>query len=219
MCNKISTIIDVLDIKNDKRPLLIQLNDIIREYLSRTDIDNRLDIRIYQHSLRVMKYAEKLLRKEKADKEVVLASIMLHDIGKTITEQRHDIVSFSLAKEILTKLEVDESKKNKILDCVLIHSSKSINCLDLNIEQKIVMDADMLDEIGILSVVKYCVARGTRNIDLCSILKGLETKYEIIERESTLIKTNYGKELYNKKKKNLREIIEEFRMEIDMYKL
>ncbi|WP_304576702.1 HD domain-containing protein [Romboutsia ilealis] len=213
----ISTVIDVLDIKNDKTPLLEQLNSIVKKYLYKTDIEGRLDTRIYQHSLRTMKYADKILKKEKADREIVLSALLLHDIGKTITDQRHDIVSYKLAKEILTKLEVDENKKSKILECILLHSSKPLNCLDLTIEQQIVMDADILDEIGVLTITKYCISKMNRNIDINFILKGLEDKYEEIEKEQMYLKTKYGLDLYIKKKKNLRSLIDNFKLEIEMF--
>lgn len=215
----ISTIIDVLNITNDNTPLLEQLNHIVKKYLYKTDIDGKLDTRIYQHTLRTMNYADKILKKEKADREVVLAALLLHDIGKTITDQRHDIVSYTLAKEILTRLEVDEKKRNKILDCILFHSSKSINCLDLTIEQQIVMDADILDEIGVLTIVKYCVAKMNRNIDIYSILEGLELKYDAIEKEQIYVKTKHGLDLYIKKKKNLKSVIDDFKLEIEMFKI
>lgn len=216
----ISTVIDILDIKNDSNKSLIsQLHEIVKKYLYKTDIDGRLDTRIYQHTLRTMKYADRILKKEKADKEVVLAALLLHDIGKTITEQRHDIVSFALAKEILTKLEVEENKKNKILNCILFHSSKALYCLDLTMEQKVVMDADILDEIGVLTITKYCVAKMNRNVDIMSILKGLEYKYNEIEKEQGNVKTKYGLDLYIKKKKNLKNIIDDFRSELEMFNI
>lgn len=216
----ISTVMDVLDIKSDNtKPLLKHLHEIVKKYLYKTDIDGKLDTRIYQHTLRTMKYADKILKKEKADREVVLAALLLHDIGKTITEQRHDIVSYALAKEILTKLEVEENKRNKIINCILFHSSKSLYCLDLTMEQKVVMDADILDEIGVLTVTKYCVAKMNRNVDIMSILKGLEYKYNEIEKEQTNVKTKYGLELYIKKKKNLKNIIDDFRSELEMFNI
>lgn len=219
MYNKIKSIVDVLNIQEGDTQLLTKLNQIVTKYLAITDVDNRLNTRIYQHTLRTMKYAEKILKKEKADKEVVLAALLLHDIGKTITDQRHDVVSYALAREILSKLGVGEKKKNKILDCVLFHSSKSINCLDLTSEQKVVMDADILDEIGVLTVTKYCAAKVSRNMDVNEVLKGLEFKYNEIERESALLKTKYGKDLYIKKKKNLRSTIDNFKMETEMFNI
>ena len=220
MYNKIDTIIELLDIQEDDgRPLLEKINDVVREYLCATDKNNRLNTRIYQHSLRTMRHAEKLLKKEKADREVVLAALLLHDIGKTITDQRHDIVSYMLSREILTKLGVGEKKKNKILYCVLVHSSKSIECLNLTAEQEVMMDADILDEIGVLTVTKYCAARVSKNMDVKDIIKGLEIKYNEIENESGLLKTKYGKDLYTKKKKNLRATIDSFKLETEMFNI
>ena len=220
MYNKIDTIIEVLNIsQDDNRSLLERLNDVVREYLNITDNYNKLNTRIYQHSLRTMKHAEKLLKKEKADRDVVLSALLLHDIGKTITDQRHDIVSYMLSREILTRLGVEEKKKNKILDCVLVHSSKSMNCLNLTIEQEVMMDADILDEIGVLTVTKFCAARVSKNMDVKDIIKGLECKYNEIENESGLLKTKYGKDLYAKKKKNLRATIDSFKLETEMFNI
>lgn len=216
----ISSVIEGLDIKRDPNKTLVsQLDSIVQEFLNRTDSYNKLHTRIYQHSLRTMNIAEMLLRRESADKEVVMISLLLHDIGKTMTPNKHDIVSYNVAREILPKLGVSQKKIDKILDCILMHSSKDIFALDLTMEQKVVMDADILDEIGCLSIVKQTLKSKNRNKDANLLLTEFEELLNKVIREEVNVKTKYGKILYSRRRKALKDLIDDYKNEIEMFKI
>lgn len=220
MVNTISSVIEGLDIKrNPEQTLVVQVHDIIKEFLERTDSHNKLHTRIYQHTLRTMNIADKLLKKEKGDREVIMVSLLIHDIGKTMTPHKHDIVSYNIAREILSRLCVPENRMSKILDCVLMHSSKDITSLDLSMEQKIVMDADILDEIGCLSIVKQTLKSNNRNKDTRLLQDEFNLLLEKVIKEESNVKTKYGQILYCRRKKALKEMIEGYKEETIMYSI
>jgi uncharacterized protein len=187
-------------------------------FLEKTDKDDRLRTRIMQHTLRTMKIAEKILKKEFADRQIVMISLILHDIGKTITESRHDLVSYDIAQIYLKLTNLPEENQKRILNCILYHSAKSIKTIKLTPEQKVVMDADIMDEIGMLSVVKCCL-KSQRNKDIEELIKQLDEIYNKIDRESEYVQTKYGKELYSQKKNKLKDLLTLLKSEATMYKI
>ena len=203
---------------DDNKSVMMNLYNFAIIFLDKTDKDDKLKTRIVQHTLRTMKIADKILKKELADRSIVMISLLLHDISKTITESRHDLVSYDIAQVFLSYTPIDESKQKRILDCILYHSAKSIKSLDLTIEQQVVMDADILDEIGMLTVVKYCL-KVNRNKDILDIIKHLDELLRKIEKESDHVHTKYGKELYAQKKNKYRDLLELLKLESAMFKI
>lgn len=205
-------------IYDDSKTILVNTYNFAVAFLEKTDKEDKMRTRIIQHTLRTMKIAEKILKKEIADRQIVMTSLLLHDLGKTTTESRHDLVGYDIAQIYLKSTNLSNEIQKRILDCILYHSAKNLKTLDLTIEQKVVMDADILDEIGILSVVKYCL-KANRNKDIEDIIRHLEEIYNKIERESAHVQTKYGKELYAQKKNKFRDIIELLKSEASMFKI
>lgn len=198
---------------NEKQNAVYNIHEYIKLYFSITDPHNKLTNRIYEHTMRTMKIAERLMAKEVVDRDVVLISLLLHDIGKTLCDNSHNLVSFRIAELLLEKYKYPEIKRKKILDCILYHSAKDISTLDLTAEQKVVMDADILDEVGILSISRTCLRHNDRNCSIHEITKTLEQKYHKVDKESSYLKTAFGLKLYNQKKKIFREQINQLKVE------
>jgi HD superfamily phosphodiesterase len=91
----------------------------------------------------VLKYAVKLAKIEKADVFVVSLSAILHDIGKDLGREGHSKRSFDLAKVFLFNFDIEKTRKDLILKCILKHSSKYAN-EDNEMEVKILQSADAL---------------------------------------------------------------------------
>jgi HD superfamily phosphodiesterase len=68
---------------------------IVRALLAHFDTDDR---RI-EHALRVMAWAEEILKSEPGDREIVLAVALLHDVGITEAEARHGTSSARLQEK------------------------------------------------------------------------------------------------------------------------
>jgi len=101
------------------------------------------------HALAVTDYAEKLLKPESGDYEVVIAAGVLHDIGMHEAERKYgstsgkyqEIEGPPIARDILTKLGFELKQIDEICEIIAHHHSpgkvKTINF-------KILYDADWL---------------------------------------------------------------------------
>lgn len=197
---------------------LQNIYDFVEIFLKITDPYNKISTRIIEHTLRVMKIAERIMNKEVADKEIVLIAILLHDISKTLCENSHHLLSYRLAELLFEKYPYLDHKKKKILDCILYHSAKDLVTIDLTSEMKVIMDADIIDEVGILLISRICLRTHNKNYSVHELEKVLDSKYSKIEKETVYLKTKTGRELYVQKKKKFKEYIDAFKMEIAEYK-
>lgn len=202
-----------------KKTNIENVYNFVKIFLDLTDPHDKLSTRIFEHTLRTIKIAERLMNRELADKEVVTIALLLHDVGKTLCDNSHHLVSYRLAELLLNEYKFEENKKKKILNCILYHSAKDVKTLDLSNEQKVVMDADIIDEIGVLLIARICLRTPNKNSSIHEIIKSLETKYNKIDKESSLLKTKYGAEIYCQKKKKYKEYIEQLKIETAEFKL
>ncbi|MCK5177412.1 MAG: HD domain-containing protein [Candidatus Aenigmarchaeota archaeon] len=110
------------------------------------------------HTEIATKYAYKLLMIEKGDEDIIIPSIILHDVGwKNISEElhlksfgpngkeeltkQHEKESVKIAKKILKEVNYDKIKTQQILKIIEGHDSKK-EAISLN--DKLVKDADKL---------------------------------------------------------------------------
>lgn len=193
--------------------------DFTDVFLKITDPYNKISTRVSEHTMRTIKIAERLLNKEIADKEIVIVSLLLHDISKTVCENSHNLVSHRLAEIFFEKFPYLDKKKKKILDCILYHSAKDLESLNLTPEMKVMMDADILDEIGVLLISRVCLVTHNKNLSIQELIKLLDNKYNKIEKELAYVKTKTGKEMYIQKKKKLKEYIDALKLEAAEYKI
>lgn len=194
------------------------VHNFVDIFLKITDPYNKISTRIIEHSMRAIKISERLMNKEVADKEIVIITLLLHDISKTVCDNSHNLVSHRLAEILFEKYPYLDKKKKKILDCILYHSAKDIDSLDLTPEMKVVMDADILDEIGILLISRVCLRTHNKNLSIQELIKLLDNKYAKIDRELALVKTKTGREMYIQKRKKLKEYIDALKIESAEFK-
>ena len=97
-----------------------------------------------EHIKYVYEESIKLAEKYDADKEIVSLGALLHDIAlinKVGDRKDHHINGEIIAREVLTNLGYEETKKERVLKCVYNHrSSKNAT----TIEELCVCDADIL---------------------------------------------------------------------------
>ncbi len=123
-----------------KKELKSKVEKFARRYCKKDSEDKKL---WENHVQLVKKFALKLAKIEKADKDVVEISALLHDIGKDKGREKHNKRSYELSKKFLEKINLPEKKKNLILKCILKHGSK-FSKEDNEIEVKIIQSADVL---------------------------------------------------------------------------
>jgi len=120
------------------------------------------------HLERTMKYALKLQEKEGGDRVVVGIAAYIHDVHRIMGTQQGRYVSpkesLPVVENFLKDLNLSSKRINHILHAVEHHEEYSFGqekvAVD-DIESKIVQDADNLDAIGAVGLVrtiKYCIA-------------------------------------------------------------
>ena len=146
----------------------------------------------YTHTLRVLKWGEKIQAIEGGDLEVVKAACILHDIGWDDVIN-HAVISKNIAEKYLNDINYDENKKIKVLEAIENHNNREAEC-GLNLESFIVMDADILDEVGALSIMWDSMGAACEPDASYKKAYGRIVKYsnEIDERK-ILLRTKAGK--------------------------
>lgn len=86
---------------------------------------------------------------EEVDIEVLSMGCIMHDIAKFIDSPKHNALGSILTKFLLADM-YDEETIEKIANLVLTHNSKSTNNENLTIEQKLLIDADIIDKMNLI---------------------------------------------------------------------
>jgi len=112
----------------------------------------------YPHIERVEKLALWIANhyKNRVDKELLLISVLLHDIGRfapKANEVNHAVISAEIAEKILRCLGYPEDRISLVKDIIKSHSY-SLNIEPKNIEAKILSDADKLDALGAIGIAR-----------------------------------------------------------------
>lgn len=106
----------------------------------------------YEHVNRVVKIATFLAKKEKANVELVQIGALLHDIGWAAGKP-HNETGAKLANKILKEMNYPKEKSEKIVRIILHHPLAFKDKLE-TLEEKIVWDADKIDLLGVIGVVR-----------------------------------------------------------------
>lgn len=111
----------------------------------------------FQHIIRVLKNAQKIARKEKANIRLVTAAALLHDIvsypKSDPRSKNSSSESAKKAKKILAKYHYTKDEIEIISDAICDHSfSRGITPRSL--EGKVLQDADRLDAVGAIGIAR-----------------------------------------------------------------
>ncbi|MCK5321119.1 HD domain-containing protein [Candidatus Pacearchaeota archaeon] len=157
----------------------------------------------FKHTIRV--YNNVILISDSipgSDKDVVKISALLHDIAYSTKffSGEHGDVSAELAEPIVERLELSEKQKETILQSIKIHNFFLHNEKDVPVEVKILRDADRLDALGYMGILRATSYASNAKRNPVEVLKDqltYENKFE----------TEKGKELSKAKVSVIREFI------------
>lgn len=140
------------------------MEDLYRKYLTGlTGNDAAHDI---AHTERVVSNAKKLLKKENADKEIVIAATWLHDCVNLPKDHPDRDKSSALAAEnaanFLESVDFDNNKIEAVKHAIETHSFSS-GKIPKTIEAEIVQDADRLDALGAIGIARCFIVAGNMN--------------------------------------------------------
>jgi uncharacterized protein len=113
----------------------------------------------WEHVSRVYALALRIAEQENADRFVVGVAALMHDLGRTVqadSTKHHADLSVALAKELLATYQVSASIQGAILHAIMAHSfSRGIPPRTL--EARIVRDADRLDSLGAIGILRWAI--------------------------------------------------------------
>ena len=159
----------------------------------------------WPHMNRVRKYAKYIAEKEGADVFIVESAALLHDIAKIkygSKTKNHAKKGAEMAGKILAKLGLDKETVEKVCGCIKTHSRRERG-RPKTIEQKVLYDADGLELIGAVGILRCalcCEDEHSDWKDICrrvkSRLKDIKTFYtetgkKIAEKRIKLIESFY----------------------------
>ena len=118
------------------------------------------------HIMRVYKNAEKICKLEKANRKLVLVSVLLHDIVKKTHSDKRPKSSADLSADkatlILKKLQFSENDILIVVEAIRNHSFTKGN-VSASIEGRILQDADRLDALGAVGIARVFSVSGSKN--------------------------------------------------------
>jgi uncharacterized protein len=107
----------------------------------------------FDHVLRVVHLADRIAAAEGADRDVVHAAALLHDIGLNEGRAGHETSAARRATEILREHGYDESFCTAVAHAIESHRFRS-GPTPQTLEAKVLFDADKLDAIGAIGVAR-----------------------------------------------------------------
>lgn len=120
----------------------------------------------FEHVLRVYETAKMICTEEKANKKLVLYSVLLHDIASFPKNDKRSKISSTKsskeAKKILKKFSFPDEEIKIISNAIEDHSF-SKHKKPTSLEGKILQDADRLDAIGAIGIARTFAVGGSEN--------------------------------------------------------
>ena len=117
----------------------------------------------WDHIKRVYRLALRIAEHENADAFIVGMAALMHDIGhlSTDTSLHHADLSMSMAGELLLAYDVSNGTREAILHAIAAHSF-SLGIEARTLEAKVVRDADRLDSLGAIGILRWAITGAVR---------------------------------------------------------
>lgn len=107
-----------------------------------------------EHIKQVERDAIRIIKKLNADKDIVIASVWIHDrFQPSFTGENHGLNASQWAEKNLSKIGFPESKIEKVSFAVKNHSNPPHTIPENNIEARVLWDADKLSHIGSFEII------------------------------------------------------------------
>ena len=116
------------------------------------------------HTERVLNLALHIGKREGADLDVLRFACLLHDIAHKEQDECkgkicHAKKGAEISRELLNKEGIDKNKIDEIVHCIQCHRFRNEDIPE-SIEAKILYDADKLDAIGAIGILRTAVFAG-----------------------------------------------------------
>ncbi len=118
----------------------------------------------WEHIQRVYTLALYITEHERANRFIVGMAALLHDLGRSVPQQadgHHADQSVTLARELLARYAIAPATQEAIMHAIIAHSfSKGVQPETL--EAYVVRDADRLDGLGAIGIMRWAVTGAVR---------------------------------------------------------
>jgi uncharacterized protein len=154
-----------LYVKERDRFSSMEMNDVESHVLSKVyeDMQQRYigfddPAHGWEHIKRVYRLALYIAERENADVFIVGMAALLHDIGHLSSDTllHHADLSMSMAGELLLAYDVSANAREAILHSIAAHSF-SMGIEPRTLEAQVVRDADRLDGIGAIGILRWAI--------------------------------------------------------------
>lgn len=121
-----------------------------------------------EHVVRVLKWANLIIdslsfeERKNINKDVIELAAIFHDVGygSEHFKNSHGIESSQIFKEYALGNGFDEQLINEVYNMIYIHQNKALLNMNISENLRILMEADMLDEEGAMSIVWDLITLG-----------------------------------------------------------
>ena len=141
--------------------ILLQVHDEVRQrFMLIDDLAHG-----WEHVSRVYTLARYIAEREGANHFITAMAALMHDLGRTAGQDgtdHHADLSMALATEILNRYQVSPQVQKNILHAIIAHSfSRGVKPETL--EAGIVRDADRLDALGAIGIMRWAITGAMRH--------------------------------------------------------
>lgn len=173
-----------------------------------------------EHIKRVFMWASRLIDSELyVNKEAVLVSAIFHDVGYALAEDKtkHAENSAILCEKYLNDNGFDTKFTDFVVYLVKNHSNKELmSCKETPLELILLMEADLLDETGALSIIWDCMMEGAQEIQTYEKTYEhiLNYSYKALAKDPMI--TPKGKEFWKNKQKLVQEFVNQLSFDLGL---
>jgi len=187
----------------------------------------------WDHIQRVYRLALFIAERENADALIVGMAALLHDIGhlSNDTSQHHADLSMSMAGELLLTYDISAATREAILHAIEAHSfSRGIEPRTL--EAKVVRDADRLDSLGAIGILRWAITGTVRRTHETQTYHSddpfaewhalddrrylLDHFYSKLLKLESMMATQTGRVLARNRTAFMRDYLDQFRKELEL---
>ena len=180
-----------------------------------------------KHSLRVEKYTARIKDNfdslSMADILTLQAAAIFHDIGNVVQRENHGKIGAEIVGGIFDAAEFLPNSginKDRLIHLIANHSDKE-NENDRDLLSVILKDADILDQIGAMSILMHGSKHDYNSYEYYNeVLEEIRNKeLPSYEKVYLLLKTNPGKKMMDEKLKLIKNFVKQLESEISGEKI
>ena len=170
----------------------------------------------YQHTRRVFGWAQRLLKEVPADPFLTLTAAIFHDSGfSRMPNDDHALASAELCRGYLARAGYDAHTISRVGYLVAMHSEKKRPLAELSDEMRVLIDADLLDEVGGLCVLWDSMDEGTSPVQSYEkTYRRLEKAYHTLNSKQDRMRTAPGLRIYQENLRMVRGFLDHLRYEL-----